>query len=461
MSVISSRLGTSVNWRSRALTVAISGIIALAACAWGDRAEADTGACFGPWGSPRNLNDHAYWLADNGDTQPCGDQANNSQCVNTGSADMHPAISPDGLSLYISSNRSGTNGDFDIWVSRWDSTTSAWGPVHNLGPTINSAEAEWAPNISPDGHWLLFTRAPTTGNPRACPFDPVTGEAYDPTQCQYVWVSYRKDVTDDAGWGKAKPLSNKTGTINDPNYDTNAPRLFINPNTGDVSIYFNSCLRSGAGNCSPTSKPNFDDYVSTWSPPKGASSNTAAFLAGSSFPTGWNLVELNSSSRDTPTDIRSDGLEFSLTSNRSGSLGTCSVTNTQSCTVSTGCPAGEACNISLDLWSSTRTVLVDEHNDDTVDEGWATPTNLNFDAVNDQGQLCSTITDPVALTDCLNSTYNDGAPALSSDGTTLYFYSERPAPTNKYTDCSGVGAFGSHCRNLWTATRARVTCTGE
>src|SRR5881296_771925 len=38
--------------------------------------------------------------------------------VNSGSDDFHPAISPNGLSLYISSGRPGGLGGNDIWVSQ-------------------------------------------------------------------------------------------------------------------------------------------------------------------------------------------------------------------------------------------------------------------------------------------------------------------------------------------------------
>src|SRR5262245_705732 len=61
--------------------------------------------------------------------------------VNSSSNDSHPALSPDGLSLYITSTRPGGVssgiGTEEIWVSRRASLNDPWGPPQNLGPTIN------------------------------------------------------------------------------------------------------------------------------------------------------------------------------------------------------------------------------------------------------------------------------------------------------------------------------------
>src|SRR5581483_6014029 len=71
---------------------------------------------FGPWGTPVNLG----------------------PMVNTTSNDQHPAISKDGLSLYITSDRSGGFGGNDIWVSHRASRDAPWGAPVNLGSTINT-----------------------------------------------------------------------------------------------------------------------------------------------------------------------------------------------------------------------------------------------------------------------------------------------------------------------------------
>src|SRR5688500_5489461 len=63
----------------------------------------------------------------------------NSSELNTPFLDGCPAQSPDGLSLYMASNRPGGNGLLDIWVARRESTSAPWGAPENLGEPINSA----------------------------------------------------------------------------------------------------------------------------------------------------------------------------------------------------------------------------------------------------------------------------------------------------------------------------------
>jgi len=102
------------------------------------------------------------------------------------------------------------------------------------------------------------------------------------------------------------------------------------------------------------------------------------------------VPELSSQYNDTRMAIRRDGLEFFLTSTRpNGRIG------------------------KNDIWVSTR---------DSTLEPWSTPVNLG-PTVNYPG-------------------YITGAPALSWDGTTLYFYSDRP------------GGFGG--RDLYVSTREKL-----
>jgi len=77
--------------------------------------------------------------------------------VNSPFADNVPDVSRDGLSLYFSSNRPGGSGAGDLWVSRRASVDDPWGVPVNLGPTVNSSAVDLGPNVSPDGHYLFFT----------------------------------------------------------------------------------------------------------------------------------------------------------------------------------------------------------------------------------------------------------------------------------------------------------------
>src|SRR5262245_50871362 len=92
---------------------------------------------FGPWSAPVNLG----------------------SVVNTAASDQHPAISPDGLSLYITSNRPGSVGSQDLWVSQRTTRDDPWGAPINLGTNLNGPGRDFSPVFSPDGHWLIYARS--------------------------------------------------------------------------------------------------------------------------------------------------------------------------------------------------------------------------------------------------------------------------------------------------------------
>lgn len=64
--------------------------------------------------------------------------------------DSTPALSPDGLKLYFSSNRPGGEGGDDIYVANLD-RRGRWVDVRNLGPEINTPGNENFPYVSEDG----------------------------------------------------------------------------------------------------------------------------------------------------------------------------------------------------------------------------------------------------------------------------------------------------------------------
>lgn len=76
--------------------------------------------------------------------------------VNSSYADYASSISHDGLSLYIASDRTGTLGGLDIWVTHRRSLDAPWSKPINLGPQVNTSEREEGGYISSDGLTLLF-----------------------------------------------------------------------------------------------------------------------------------------------------------------------------------------------------------------------------------------------------------------------------------------------------------------
>src|SRR2546426_6323233 len=271
--------------------------------------------------------------------------------INTAANEQHPAISKDGLSLYISSDRPGGFGGTDIWVSQRactdaDDAACAWQTPANLGSNINSAGNDLAPTFTPDGHQLYFH---STGRGGCGLAD--------------IFLGRRHDKRDDFGWEAAENLG---CVVNGP-YPDAGPTYFEDEATGITTLYFT------VQNNPPGSDQGFDIYASTRIGDEGA------------FGPPVLVPELSSPFRDTRTAIRRDGLEIFLSSGRPGGVG------------------------NEDLWVSTRASTLDP---------WSTPVNLGA---------------------VVNTTAFDGGPALSFDGATLYFHSNRP------------GGFGGN--DLYVTTR--------
>jgi hypothetical protein len=76
--------------------------------------------------------------------------------INTKYWESHATISHDNKKLYFTSNRKGTIGGLDIYVSARDSIGD-WGPAINLGPVINTPYNEESPFLSEDDKTLFFS----------------------------------------------------------------------------------------------------------------------------------------------------------------------------------------------------------------------------------------------------------------------------------------------------------------
>ena len=81
--------------------------------------------------------------------------------------DQRPGVRFDGRELFLLSNRSGTLGQTDIWVSTRDSVDGTWSQPLNLGAPVNGTAFEQHPYISSDRETLFFasTRAGGSGGP--------------------------------------------------------------------------------------------------------------------------------------------------------------------------------------------------------------------------------------------------------------------------------------------------------
>ncbi|MBO4741138.1 MAG: OmpA family protein [Bacteroidales bacterium] len=63
---------------------------------------------------------------------------------------MHPCITPDGLTLYFSSDMPDGFGDYDLWMAKRASLNDSFGTPVNLGGKINTAGREVFPTLNQD-----------------------------------------------------------------------------------------------------------------------------------------------------------------------------------------------------------------------------------------------------------------------------------------------------------------------
>jgi len=76
--------------------------------------------------------------------------------ISTKHGEGRPYISPDENYLLFQSDRPGSLGQNDIYVS-FKEQNESWGEPVNLGAPVNSEASEFAPSVSPDGRYLFFS----------------------------------------------------------------------------------------------------------------------------------------------------------------------------------------------------------------------------------------------------------------------------------------------------------------
>ena len=208
--------------------------------------------------------------------------SNNSE-INTPSLDGCPIQSPDGLSLYLASNRPGGKGGLDIWMATRASTSAPWGAPQNLGEPVNSTADDFCPTPVGKGGLFFVSREALPG---ACG----QGDIYFTHRTGGVWAEPQRLLCAPAG-------PNSELDEQGPSWvDVSAGRL-----RGKKLLYFS---RS-----SVTPNVPGDIYASE-------RQNGARF--GPATPVG----ELNDgTANDIQPNVRADGLEVVFSSNRSGTLG--------------------------------------------------------------------------------------------------------------------------------------------
>jgi Tol biopolymer transport system component len=205
---------------------------------------------FGPWSRPVNLG----------------------PIVNSTVHDQTPAISRDGLTLYLASDRPGGSGGFDIWVSRRLATDLPWEAPVNLGPTVNTPANDNGPSLSPDGKQLFFI----SNRPGGAGLADLYSSRRIRSNGGYVWDT---------------PVN--LSSLNTPGIDA-APNYFASEHVRP-QLYFTT-TRLGGPEDIHVSELQKDGV---WGVP---------------VP----VVEINSPAPDGRSTIRSDGLEIIFDSSRDG-----------------------------------------------------------------------------------------------------------------------------------------------
>jgi Concanavalin A-like lectin/glucanases superfamily/WD40-like Beta Propeller Repeat len=198
--------------------------------------------------------------------------------LNTPQTDYPTCLSADGLELYIGSTRPGGSGGEDIWVARRESVQSSWGPPENLGTVINSSGHDFCWSISHDGLELHMN----SGRP---------GGFGD----QDLYVARR--TTKDDPWQRPVNLGQ---TLN-----SSATEWFPNILADGRILIFSSNRASWTG-----AMGEEDIWIATRA------------TSGEAWGIPTNIGSpVNSSFRDSPSTVSSDGSALYFSSARPGGLG--------------------------------------------------------------------------------------------------------------------------------------------
>ena len=190
--------------------------------------------------------------------------------LNTAASDGCPIESPDGLSLYMASNRprfeGDTRTDLDIWVAHRESADAPWGAPENLGAPVNSTADDFCPTPIRGGGLFFVSRR------------------IEPGSCGGSDI-YLARSNPEHGWGEPAHFACASeGGPNTP-LDEMGPSYVT---VGGPSLYYSS---------------GPDIYVSQQ-------------RCNGTFAPGEPVVELNSLAADIQPNVRRDGREVVFASNR-------------------------------------------------------------------------------------------------------------------------------------------------
>jgi hypothetical protein len=209
---------------------------------------------YSPWGTAIKIDEIPGWSSE----------------LNTPFLDGCPIQSPDGLSLYMASNRPGGLGLLDIWVARRPNRHAPFGAPENLGEPVNSAADDFCPTPI-RGKGLFF----------------VSREAL-PGSCGLGDIYFTRFSRTD-GWSEPSRLACAPDGPNSA-LDEQGPSYV--KSGGHRYLYFSRSSSTVPG----------DIYVSR---------RLEDWTFGPALP----VTELNSPGNDIQPNVRKDGLEVVFSSN--------------------------------------------------------------------------------------------------------------------------------------------------
>ena len=222
---------------------------------------------FGPWAPPVNAE-----LATPG----------TSTELNTTFTDGCPILSPDGLRLYMASNRPGGLGGLDIWVAKRSTVAAAWGAPVVLPAPVNSSSDDFCPTPVKGGGLFFVSARVVTG---AC-----GGADIYVTRLRY------------GGWDDPSNLGCQVNSA----AGEAGPSLVV---AGHTPVLYFSSSRPGGFTAEAAGATSGDSDI------------YASRLTAAGFGAAVLVPGLNSAGNDARPNVRRDGLEIVFDSDRPGTLG--------------------------------------------------------------------------------------------------------------------------------------------
>lgn len=156
---------------------------------------------------PGGVGGRDIWYATRGSSSDPFGAPNLLPNVNTSDTEYVPRVSPDSLTVWVSSGRSGGSGSMDIWTSTRSSRTENF-PALRLWSEINSPSFEAAVTFSSDGLFVVFAS------------DRGSSQQLD------LWMATRESTTAPFGTPESIALANTSENEGDPILSADDSELF-------------------------------------------------------------------------------------------------------------------------------------------------------------------------------------------------------------------------------------------